>query len=210
MPNERQIAVNPLAPSGNTQGSRRGQILASAFPASPVPANSTSGTGQMKDEDLRSFYLDNVMRATAGTDGYYFSSYTMLYVEPATSEPVQTKALDLEGAPNGVIIATAEDAGGMPSSAKASDGSTWPRPTPVSSPSGVSNVVGASYINQTSIVSADVNIGQTSIGYGSGPTSPQQPADTSNNDIADQFISDWLSPTEPAPADESSGEAPES
>jgi hypothetical protein len=164
----------------------------------------------MEDEDVRAFYLDNVMRATAGTDGYYFSSYTMLYVESSTSAPVQTKALNPDGAPNGVVVAALESAEGMPSSAKATDGSVWPRPTPVSSPSGVRNVVGASYTNQTTVVSDVVNVGQTSIGYGSGPASPQQPADTSNNDIADQFISDWLSPPESSPADSSSGETSES
>tara|TARA_R110001583_G_scaffold16272_8_gene66667 strand:- start:5598 stop:6230 length:633 start_codon:yes stop_codon:yes gene_type:complete len=210
MPNERQIVVNPLAPSSATQGSRRGDILASAFPASPIPASSTTLAGQMSDEDVRTFYLDNVMRATAGTGGYYFSSYTMSYVESSTSAPVQTKALNPDGAPNGVVVATTLNTQGMPSSAKASDGSIWPRPTPVSSPSGVRNVVGASYINQITIVSDDVNIGQTSTGYGSGPASPQQPSDTSNNDIANQFITDWLSPPESPPADSSSGETSES
>ena len=165
------------ASNGTLVGYRNDAMLKGSFPNSPIMWSDESDK-IITDKKLTDLYRGTL--ATGVEKGYLFP------------EGVQFNYIN---APNMGDVAPAGQQGGngKPVGGKTGEGTPWPVPTPVNSlgpPAGDTFGIGASPSDQ---LLYDFDLGgipeQKSINFGSGPSSPVNPSDSSAN-TADQDFTD--------------------
>ena len=173
-----QIMVEPDPPSegySSTGGYRSDKILKGSFPNSPIMWSNNSDV-ILTDEKLTDGYRDLLNGPII--DGFQFP--TTVYMDYHKNGP-----------PAMGSVTTGIDKSGNPTMGKTLSGLPWPIPNPESS-AGPANTsggynVGGNHVNQNEYDGP--TIGQPSINYGTGPTSPLNPSTTSK-EIAEQDFTD--------------------
>jgi len=173
-----QIMVEPNPPSegySSTGGYRSDKILKGSFPNSPIMWSDSSDV-ILTDEKLTDEYKDLLNGSII--NGFQFP--TTVYMD-----------YNQNGPPYMGSVATGVDNSGNPTMGESIDGFPFPIPNPESSagPANASggNNVGANHTNQPAYDGP--TIVQSSINYGTGPSSPLSPESTSK-EIANQDFTD--------------------